>query len=294
MGLKGDRTEPSEADAALGRVIHLLSERSPVTIAEAELETGAQLTPTALRDLRPYLTMLATAPCLERPEKRALVCICRHDDADEAVRSDLQLISLLRMRRAEQNQMFSRADLARFVPVSFQTAFSDSFSERERSQRWPVGVGAILRARAMQLFLLSDLPATCRDFFTQSVTTAQKSELEEAPGPVPAPGSAEPRRDRGMDEARPHEMFAYAFERAFVQLDRQTDQGERISLEPLREALSTFDQEQFERGLQFLHSTGRFVLESPAGRCGDLGPAGLASVISEWGESKVYVTKQTS
>lgn len=267
--MKGEQAAPSETDAALGRVINLISNGEAVTVAEAERLTGAVLTPTALRDLKSHLTMLATAPCLERPEKRALVCICRPDRAREAVQSDVVLVSMLRMRRADQNQMFSRADLARFIPMSFQGPFNEAFIEREQNGQWPEGIGAILRARAMQVFLLEDLPRSCDSFWRARPQQSTKT-------------ASEPRE----------ESFVQAFEQAYTRLDRQQHEGQRISLRPLREALSAFDREQFETGLQFLHSSGRFALEGPDGQCGDLGS--VSGVLSEWSEAEVFVTRTSS
>lgn len=146
-----------EPEVDLDQVLEVLSRNTPATVAEVETAIGLKLMPRVLRELKHGLAILATTPCVERPDKRVLICLAARDNWQEVIGSDKVLTSLLHIRRADKSHLFSRAELERVLPRPYRGQFKVSFDMRVQQQRWPVGVGALYKAGSTQLFLQMDV-----------------------------------------------------------------------------------------------------------------------------------------
>lgn len=157
LNSKGNLAAVELPDAERERVLSVIAQRVPSTVADVEGATGVKLMPKILRSLSDNIAILATHPCVERPDKRAHICLTPKECWKEGVRSDALLVSLLKIKRADKTHLFSRAELQKALPRSYGGVFKAEFDLRQRERRWPVGVAALAKAGKLYVFAVEDM-----------------------------------------------------------------------------------------------------------------------------------------
>lgn len=179
-----------EPEVELDQVLEAISKYSPATVEEVEAAIGLKLMPRVLRELKHGLAILATTPCIERPDKRVLICLAPRDGWQDIIGTDKVLSSLLHIRRADKSHLFSRAELERVLPRAYRGVFKETFDARVEQQRWPVGVGALYKSGSTQLFLHTDVQTAAESSIAPRMVRhggGSGNEIEAALAPPPLP-----------------------------------------------------------------------------------------------------------
>ncbi len=213
--------------------------------------------------------MIVLGQCLKEFSEAEIgdyMVIPRTDEKPELGRDEV-LVRLLQQRaKYREVDVYTFGELTRTLPEAAQKAFAAELVDRFVSNRWPVGVKTLRRAKNQRcLFLLTDEIAAAT---TAVATTA-----------VTPPGGQN------------GEAFASAFDQAFERLRRERPFN-MVELAALRAAMPGYSREQFDRGLHALRRSGEFLLETFEGRHGSLSPEELAASIREDGRVFAFAARR--
>lgn len=125
-----------------------------------------------------------------------------------------------------------------------------------------------------------------------AIAQAAAARVAEAMGAKPAPAPAKKVKAKPAATPAPTVSFADAFRAAWDQLDRRNGRTNFVRLIEMRAALSQFDRETFDAGLQELRAAWEFSLDSHEGLHVHITPEERAAGITEMGSLLIYVCKR--